>query len=201
MIPLNPPCTDLPVPLHPPCVCARTRYIPDGMSKAQWEAMKKKEAEQGKGKNLGAVGITKFKSRSFEAWQKSGQKNMFPVDPSTPLEERPYMMRPGGQPDGSDLKAKGLVGRGLGAAVKIVDADTKYEELQKKGALKSTPFDIPWTSGAASKAFSKKKDPEVAKPAAKATAVRGVAAKKGAAAAAPAPEPAPEKKKGFFGLF
>jgi hypothetical protein len=38
-------------------------YIPDGMSKAQWELLKKKEAEANKGKNLGAVGITKFKSR------------------------------------------------------------------------------------------------------------------------------------------
>ena len=59
--------------------------------------MKKKEADENKGKNLGAVGITKFKSRSFEAFQKSGGKNLFPVDPSTPLEERPYMQRPGGK--------------------------------------------------------------------------------------------------------
>ena len=58
--------------------------------------MKKKEADEMKGKNLGAIGITKFKSRSFEAFQKSGGKNLFPVDPSTPLEERPYMQRPGG---------------------------------------------------------------------------------------------------------
>lgn len=41
-------------------------YIPDGLTKAQWEAMKKKEVEANKGKNLGAVGITKFQSRSFE---------------------------------------------------------------------------------------------------------------------------------------
>ena len=58
--------------------------------------MKKKDADANKGKNLGAIGITKFKSRSFEAFQKSGGKNLFPVDPSTPLEERPYMQRPGG---------------------------------------------------------------------------------------------------------
>ena len=172
-------------------------YIPDGMSKAQWEAIKRKEQEQVKGKNLAAVGITKFKSRSFEAWQKSGAKNLFPVDPNTPLEERPYMMRPGGQPDGSDLKAKGLVGRGLGAAMTKVASDDKYEKLEKDGALKSTPFDIPWTSSAASKAFSKKKDPVVVDPKAK-----GVVAKKGVASkAAPVEEAAPEKKKGFFGLF
>ena len=92
----------------------------------------------------------------------------------------------------------------MGAALKKVDADEKYEQLEKKGALKSTPFDIPWTSSAASNAFSKKKDAAAATAApvaAKGVATRGVAAKKGAAAAAPAPEPAPEKKKGFFGLF
>ena len=71
-------------------------YIPDGVSKEQWAAIKKKEADANKGKNLGPVGITKFKSRSFEAWQKSGGKNLFPVDPSVPLEERPYMQVNGG---------------------------------------------------------------------------------------------------------
>ena len=48
-------------------------YVPDGMSKEQWNAIKKKEKDALKGKNFGAVGITKFKSRSFEAWQKSGR--------------------------------------------------------------------------------------------------------------------------------
>lgn len=31
----------------------KMEYIPDGMTKAQWEAIKKKEAEANKGKNLG----------------------------------------------------------------------------------------------------------------------------------------------------
>ena len=39
----------------------KMEYIPDGLSKLQWEQMKKKEIEANKGKNLGAVGITKFK--------------------------------------------------------------------------------------------------------------------------------------------
>ena len=38
-------------------------YIPDGITKKQWEEMKKKEEEALKKKNLGAVGITKFQSR------------------------------------------------------------------------------------------------------------------------------------------
>ena len=54
-------------------------YIPSGISKEQWKKMK--EAEKGgKGgkKNLGASGITTFKSRSFSDWQKAGGKNLFP---------------------------------------------------------------------------------------------------------------------------
>ena len=183
----------------------KMEYIPDGISKAQWEKMKAKEAEDLKKKNLGAVGITKFKSRSFEAFQKSGGKNLFPVDKDTPLDQRPYMMRPGGQPDGSDLLKKGIIGKGQAAAVKIVDADAKYEKLAAEGALKSSPFSIPWTSAAAAQQFSKKKDPEVKVAPTKKGGVFPVkpAAKSAAkpAPAAAAPPAAPEKKKGFFGLF
>ena len=39
-------------------------YIPDGLTKAQWDALKKKEEADLKAKgNLGALGTTKFKSR------------------------------------------------------------------------------------------------------------------------------------------
>ena len=127
-------------------------YIPDGMSKEQWRKIKKNEATANKGKDLAKVGITKFKSRSFESWQKSGGKNLFPVDPSTPLEETPYMQRPGGKADGSDLTAKGLVGRGLGAPIitkEVAKLDKKYDELEKKGKLNSSPFSVPWTAKAA----------------------------------------------------
>ncbi len=45
-------------------------YIPDGMSKDQWEAMKKKDAAKNKvGKFDGTSGM-KFRSRSFEEFQK-----------------------------------------------------------------------------------------------------------------------------------
>ena len=180
----------------------KMEYIPDGMSKAQWEKVKQKEAEALKNKNLGAVGITKFKSRSFEAFQKSGAKNLFPVDKDTPMDQRPYMMRPGGQPDGSDLLKKGLVGKGQAVAAKIVDADEKYEKLAASGQLKSTPFAIPWTSSAAASAFSKKKDPVVAVAPTKkgGVPVKGPVKPAAKQAAAPAAPPA-EKKKGFFGLF
>jgi len=81
-------------------------YIPSGMTKEQWQKIKEAEKNKNKGKDLGKVGITSFKSRSFADWQKSGGKNLFPVDPKSVKDpsEIPYMQRPGGMPDGSDLK-------------------------------------------------------------------------------------------------
>lgn len=53
---------------HPPSM----EYIPDGLSKKQWDELKKKEQEEIKKKEFAKVGITKFQSRSFEAFQKAG---------------------------------------------------------------------------------------------------------------------------------
>ena len=193
-------------------------YIPDGLTKKQWAEMKKKEKEESKDKDYGAVGITKFKSRSFEAWQKSGGKNLFPVDPSVPLEERPYMQRSGGRADGDDLKKKGLFGRGQAKAEKRLDVDDKYDELEKKGALKSTTFEMPWSNAATKKLAKERAEAAAAANAAnkpkEAPAKKGMFGKKkapspyGAAAKAARrkaaeevaePEPAPKKK--LFGLF
>ena len=76
------------------------------MSKEQWRKIKEEEKNRNKGKNLGKVGITSFKSRSFADWQKSGGVNLFPVDPNSVKDESelPYMQRAGGSADGSDLK-------------------------------------------------------------------------------------------------
>jgi hypothetical protein len=81
-------------------------YIPSGMSKEQWQKIKDAERNKNKGKNLGQTGITSFKSRSFAEWQKAGGKNLFPVDPKSVKDpsQIPYMQRPGGMPDDSDLK-------------------------------------------------------------------------------------------------
>lgn len=83
-------------------------YIPNGMSKEQWKKMKDAEKQKKKGKNLGKSGITTFKSRSFDDWQKAGGKNLFPVDPRTVKDPKdlPYMQRPGGSVDDSDLSKK-----------------------------------------------------------------------------------------------
>lgn len=177
-------------------------YIPDGLSKAQWEAMKKKEQEDVKNKNLGAVGITKFKSRSFEAWQKSGGKNLFPVGKDVPLEARPYMQRQGGTPDGSDLKKKGLQPKDQATPFARSKIDEKYEKLEKEGKTKSTPFTLPWTSEAAAKItkdnVERIKAEKLAAAAAKGKPVKPAASSK---KTAPAPVEEPKKKGGFFGLF
>eukprot|EP01031_Cornospumella_fuschlensis_P040290 gene40290-49090_t len=160
-------------------------YIPDGLSKEQWEKLKKKEIEDAKNKNLGAVGITKFKSRSFEAWQKGGQSHLFPVDASVPIDQRPYMQRVGGTADGTDLKAKGLSGKGQAKEAPKLQVDEKYEKLEKEGKLRSAPFTIPWTASEAAKLSAKaaeeKKKERSGQPA-------------GNESAAP-------KKTGFLGLF
>ena len=65
------------------------------------------------------------------------QDNLAEKWPETPisrwswrtLEQRPYMQRPGGSPDGQDLKQKGLKGVGQGQEVKITEVDKKYSSL------------------------------------------------------------------------
>lgn len=126
-------------------------YIPDGLSKAQWKAIKAKEQKEKEDRANGVLGATRFKSRSFEAWQKSGGKHLFPVDPNTtPYEERPYMQRKNGDWGGSDLEKKGLLGRGQGAASKKNFFDEFYEKQKKSGALDSESIlgkgpGLPWT--------------------------------------------------------
>lgn len=57
----------------------RMEYIPDGLSKEQYAKIKAKD--KANAANLGRVGVVRFKSRSFQAWQESGAGHLFPVDP------------------------------------------------------------------------------------------------------------------------
>jgi hypothetical protein len=197
-------------------------YVPEGLTKAQWKAIKDKEAEALRKKKMGLSGTTRFKSRSFEAWQKAGGKHLFPVDPrTTPYEERPYMQRGGGSWDGEDLKKKGMVGRGQGSESKKNSLDTVYEgrtDLNSVSILGTGPG-LPWTGKDLQKQFGAKKG---GKPV-KSSTSSGVAAKKLTnaelekrkkqlfkpikketakknAAAAAAAEGTPKKKKGLFGF-
>ena len=90
-------------------------YVPDGLSKAQWDKIKAKEKQTKKLKMDGTSGM-KFRSRSFDDFVKGRengtlQYNM-PMEKAAEKlkkglikpEDVPYMQRPGGMPDNSDLK-------------------------------------------------------------------------------------------------
>eukprot|EP00614_Pseudopedinella_elastica_P032725 CAMPEP_0172619482 /NCGR_PEP_ID=MMETSP1068-20121228/93722_1 /TAXON_ID=35684 /ORGANISM="Pseudopedinella elastica, Strain CCMP716" /LENGTH=134 /DNA_ID=CAMNT_0013426251 /DNA_START=64 /DNA_END=468 /DNA_ORIENTATION=- len=91
-------------------------YVPSGMTKDQWAKLKAKEATNKKiGKFDGTSGM-KFRSRSFEDFQKGREAGTLKY--AMPMEfakqklaagkikpaDIPYMQRPGGRPDGSDLR-------------------------------------------------------------------------------------------------
>jgi hypothetical protein len=90
-------------------------YVPDGLSKQQYEQIKEAECSKDKGKNLGALGPKGFKSRSLMAWQKAYEKGdvnhtFAPIDYKKQLQQGklrpsdiPYMVR-GGNWDNSDVK-------------------------------------------------------------------------------------------------
>lgn len=147
-------------------------YIPDGLTKAQWAKIKKKEEEDKKKKgDMAAMGTKRFKSRSFEAWQKAGGKHLFPVNPNeVPYEERPYMQRKGGDWEGKDLEKKGIFGTGQGAPSKRLAVDDIYEKAKKAGKLDSASIfggmPLPWTGDAAKKldnSLKKEDDPKFVK--------------------------------------
>ena len=88
-------------------------YVPDGLSKKQYEEIKRKDAAA-KRANLDRVGQNRFQSRSFDAFHKALENgeagHLFPVDPNDykkgkiKYEDIPYMQRRGGAWDNSDIK-------------------------------------------------------------------------------------------------
>lgn len=198
-------------------------YVPEGLTKAQWKAIQKKEKDEAARKK-NEFGTNRFQSRSFEAWQKAGAVHLFPVDPTTAsYEERPYMQRRGGSWEGNDLVKLGMKGRGQGAPQKRIDLDGFYEKAKKEGRLDSASIfggaNLPWTSEAANAMNNSKKSKKVeavgtkAGIAAKQLNKRELEARKKSLAKvsfaneekkkakASAAADGGEKKKGFFGLF
>jgi hypothetical protein len=100
------------------------------MSKEQWRKIKEAEKKKIAGKNLGKTGITTFQSRTFAEWQKSGGINLFPVDPKKVKDPKdiPYMQRPGGKPDDSDLRPKNSP---FGSLIKKKEEKPKEEPKKK----------------------------------------------------------------------
>jgi urocanate hydratase len=91
-------------------------YVPDGLSEEEWQKIKKKDNK----KNLKFEGTSgmKFRSRSFKEFTEG--REMGTIEYNMPMENAkekikkglikpediPYMQRPGGMPDNSDLKKK-----------------------------------------------------------------------------------------------
>jgi len=88
-------------------------YVPDGISKKEYEAIKKKEKNT---KNLGVSGPRGYKSRSFASFVLAREKGEYEYNmPMYNAKEKlargeitvadiPYMQRPGGSWDNSDVK-------------------------------------------------------------------------------------------------
>jgi hypothetical protein len=127
-------------------------YVPDGLTKEQYDRIKMSEAQKYKGKNLGALGPRGFKSRSMEAWQRAYEKGQAshafaPIGFHDKLkkglikkEEVPYMVR-GGSWDNSDV----LGARRLKWNYKDVDyAKGGYKKEQSVSLLGSGPG-LDWT--------------------------------------------------------
>lgn len=170
--------------------------------------------------NSSYLGTTRFKSRSFEAWQKSGGKHLFPVDPrTTPYEERPYMQRRNGDWEGKDLSSKGYKGKGQGVAGFRLKIDGVYEKAKAEGKLDSASIlggvPLPWTKkdtekvgaqssenvqGARAQTGRRLSDAELARRKAKLVKPTFKKTTKGTKSAEPVAA-APEKKKGLFGMF
>jgi len=92
-----------------------SRYVPDGLTPEQYLKIKAND-EKKLGKGLGRLGPRGFKSRSLQAWQEAYERgesrHLFsPVGYRKQLKTRtikqedvPYMLRPGGSWDNSDVK-------------------------------------------------------------------------------------------------
>ena len=98
----------------------KMEYVPDGLTKEQWKKMKQKEKDKNKNLKFNGTSGMKFRSRSMADFLEGREKGLYKYN--MPLEgdvkkllrekkikpeDVPYMQRPGGMPDNSDLK-KGL---------------------------------------------------------------------------------------------
>ena len=113
---------------QPSSACSRSRalhgYVPDGLSKAQYDKLKRDEAAKKAKKDFGRGGARGFESRSMQSFvaalERGEAKHLMPVDPSKvqwgeiALKDVPYMQR-GGCWDNKDLKnGKGWMNTGFG---------------------------------------------------------------------------------------
>jgi hypothetical protein len=134
---------------------ATAAYVPDGLTAAQYAAIRARESGKTAGKNLGVVGVQRFQSRSMSAFVEAMEKGLdghkFATDPrrvqSGELrpEEVPYMLRRGGKWDNSDL-----VGKVKGVQRKAwLQRDEWYanggESASQSVNIFGTNVNMPWT--------------------------------------------------------
>lgn len=96
-------------------VTVNAGYVPDGLTEEQYRKIKVSDAKKNKGKDLGRLGPTGFKSRSMQAWQEAFDQgktghSFAPLNYKEKMkkglmkrEDVPYMVR-GGSWDNSDVK-------------------------------------------------------------------------------------------------
>ena len=99
-------------------------YVPSGMTAEQWKALQDKEKKASK-----ATDRKKYQSRSFnsfvEAMERGEATHLMPVDPrkvasgEIPLEDVPYMQRPG--PGGGPRAGQAPASTGPEDAPRIID--------------------------------------------------------------------------------
>lgn len=155
---------------------ARYGYVPDGLSKAQWEKMKKDEAAKRAKKEFGKGGARGFESRSMQSFvaalEKGEAKHLMPVNPAKvrsgeiALKDVPYMQR-GGSWTNSDLKGKkGWMTTGFGMkafndgkaqAMKENKYDKKYNKLKPSTSMWGTQVGADWTGKQAAAADARAK--------------------------------------------
>jgi len=143
------------------CLTSVKAYVPDGMTPEQYKALKEKESKKKVGKFDGLSGA-KFRSRSMADYQKGREAGT--LRPNMPMEmslkklntgkirpiDIPYMQRPNGKPDNSDLTPqgfwkrapKGMSGPGVTGPVPGVKYKGTGAGMSSKGS--GGGFKLPW---------------------------------------------------------
>eukprot|EP00953_Heterococcus_sp_UTEX-ZZ885_P026139 14148-Heterococcus_DN1.PRE.6 len=126
-------------------------YVPDGLTEEQYTDIKIRDSRSRQRKDLGTVGVIKFKSRSMRSFVADGTPHLFPVDPKAvqrgdiDTTHMPYMQRRAGSWDDADLAGKvpGLHRK------KWLPYDKQYHAWAEKAAqsvnLYGTRLNMPWT--------------------------------------------------------
>ena len=142
----------------------RMQYVPDGMTAAQYNALRKKEKADAQRKDFGRGGARGFESRSMNSFvaalEKGQAKHLMPVNPAEvragkiALKDVPYMQR-GGAWDNKDLTGRkgwqktgfGMTAFNDGKAKKLQENkwDAVYNKQKPSNSLLGFGNGLDWT--------------------------------------------------------